>query len=182
MTIYTIYLITNLINNKKYVGQTKCVPHKRFKSHIADKKRILYSAIRKYGVENFKFEVIYQTLDVDHIDFLECHFIKEHNSLISGDGWGYNLESGGNLNKKLSVETRHKISITKIGTSLTEDHKRKIGDSRKGKMHTEESKQKMSESAKGIPKPQKITNCPHCGLEGAANNMTRYHFDNCKFK
>lgn len=52
-----IYLITNLINGKQYVGQTIYTAEQRFKQHLRGD---LYidKAIRKYGVENFKLEVL----------------------------------------------------------------------------------------------------------------------------
>ena len=54
-----IYLITNNINGKKYVGKTELSIKKRWKQHIKDSKREkceirpLYRAIRKYGQNNF---------------------------------------------------------------------------------------------------------------------------------
>ena len=64
-----IYKITNNINNKIYVGKTEYSIEKRFKEHCNDafkercEKRPLYSAIRKYGVENFTFEVVQDNID-----------------------------------------------------------------------------------------------------------------------
>ena len=55
-----IYKITNLINNKLYIGQTKKTIEERFKAHIKvarqHKNRYLYDAMNKYGYENFKIE------------------------------------------------------------------------------------------------------------------------------
>lgn len=45
---------------------------------------------------------------------------------------------------------------------------------------SEETKRKISETLKGQIQPQKI--CPFCNKSGAEKNMTRYHFNNCKFK
>lgn len=201
MIIYTIYLITNLINQKKYVGQTKNYKQ-RFKYHIASyKKSPISNAIQKYGKENFIFEVIYQTLNGDHVDFLECHFIKEHNS-FADDGHGYNLTRGGNCNKIISKETKQKMSEaakgqTKwLGKSHTEETKLKLKLLNIGKIMSEESRQKMSVSAKTRPPISEETRsriskaskgriypvivCPHCGKEGGGSPMLRYHFGNCK--
>jgi hypothetical protein len=49
----------------------------------------------------------------------------------------------------------------------------------KGIPRSEETKQKISDAAKG--RIYKLVTCPHCGLVGKGGNMTRYHFDNCKF-
>jgi hypothetical protein len=49
-----------------------------------------------------------------------------------------------------------------------------------GKTHSEASKDLMSLEQFGVPQEQ--IQCPHCGLIGGRPNMTRWHFDNCKYK
>lgn len=62
-----IYKIVNDIDNKVYVGKTDFSVEKRFKEHCNDafrdrnKDRPLYSAIKKYGVNHFRFEIIEET-------------------------------------------------------------------------------------------------------------------------
>lgn len=56
-----IYKITNLVNGKMYIGQAvdieeRWIRHKR--DWKIDKTKVLYKAIRKYGIENFSFEII----------------------------------------------------------------------------------------------------------------------------
>ena len=59
-----IYKITNIINNKLYIGKTVSTIEKRFTEHIKQskitqtQKRPLYNAINKYGIENFVIEII----------------------------------------------------------------------------------------------------------------------------
>lgn len=58
-----IYCITNLINNKMYIGQTSRIWQERWKDHIdaardLNNQRPLYRAMRKYGIENFSFSII----------------------------------------------------------------------------------------------------------------------------
>lgn len=59
-----IYCITNLINNKRYIGKTTKDPKERFKEHCIDSykkrcnKRPLYDSMNKYGIENFKLEIL----------------------------------------------------------------------------------------------------------------------------
>ena len=59
-----IYVITNDINNKQYVGKTNTSIEKRFKEHINDskkercEKRPLYNAMKKYGIEHFSVKEI----------------------------------------------------------------------------------------------------------------------------
>jgi group I intron endonuclease len=59
-----IYLITNNINGKKYVGQTTTPLSYRFTNHKSDARNnrgyYLASAIRKYGEDNFKIEALFE--------------------------------------------------------------------------------------------------------------------------
>lgn len=100
MTIYSIYKITNLINNKIYIGFSKN-PAYRYKTHLKNMKNkngkcynyILYCAFRKYSPENFLLEIIYQSKDKEHtLKIMEPYFIKEYNSFGKN---GYNMTSGG---------------------------------------------------------------------------------------
>jgi len=105
-----IYKITNSIDNKIYVGQTRS--HRlnrnkyrpfgyigRFKDHISEathtSKRTICSylnnALLKYGIENFSCELI-TTCSIDELDFYEVKYISELNSKFPN---GYNLTNGG---------------------------------------------------------------------------------------
>ena len=91
--IKAIYKITNLVNNKIYIGQT-VHPNKRWwehqkraKTHYDDYP--IHLAINKYGAENFSFKILEWTEDYDNE---EARFIKEYNSISPN---GYNLIDGG---------------------------------------------------------------------------------------
>ncbi len=104
-----IYKITNNINNKIYIGQAvshilnhkKYRPYgmeKRFKCHISEafsnKKNqchYLNSAIRKYGQDNFKLELI-RVCKTTEANVIENEEIIKNNSLFPT---GYNLNTGG---------------------------------------------------------------------------------------
>jgi len=112
-----IYKITSP-SNKLYVGQTKKkVPEKRWKEHCLEsrsgKTHALSNAIRKYGAENMKFEVIEECPD-DMLNEREHYWIEKLNSLRPN---GYNLRSGGGVNE-LCEESRAKISATKRQKSI----------------------------------------------------------------
>ncbi len=102
--------------------------------------------------------------------------------------------------QNMSDETKAKMSKSKIGKLHYAETKKKIGESNKGKTHSDEAKLKMSEAKKGKPrtpyseehkqkiseslknKKQELLECSYCGKIGGRSIMTRWHFDNCKFK
>ncbi len=93
MTIYSIYKITNTINNKIYIGFSKN-PENRFKQHkkqCKGSKSKLSRALLKYGKENFNITIIYQSKDRKHCLKIEKDFIEEYNSIKEG----YNISIGG---------------------------------------------------------------------------------------
>jgi group I intron endonuclease len=115
-----IYLITNNINNKQYVGQTtcffpsgrKCGGKGRWVYHVyralngKNECRILANAIRKYGKNNFKLNILVKC-DKKLLNQYECQFITKYNTISPN---GYNIESGGSSCKKLHEETLKMMS------------------------------------------------------------------------
>ena len=164
--IGTIYKLTSP-SGKHYIGQT---------TNLKDRKRCLYNpnkyysghrldnAIKKYGIENFKYEIIIQIIDSNKIRLreklneLEIFYIEKYNSYKEG----YNMTLGGSGSKGCfqTEESRKKISekakgrkSPMLGRKLTEEQLRKhrsINRSRfgsenqfYGKKHTEETKKKI---------------------------------------
>lgn len=95
-----IYQITNLINNKIYIGQTNDIA-KRWSNHRCcnSPNMVIARAIKKYGVENFKFEVLFSGLTPEEADKKEVEIIKEKNSRVPN---GYNVAIGGHHNNGIS--------------------------------------------------------------------------------
>ena len=121
-----IYKITNLINNKIYIGKTKKYYKstqfgylKRFNNHInsafsnskCNDCPILYNAIRKYGRDKFKIELICES-SLDEIDSMEIKYIKKFNSIDKNIGYNIALGGGGRKTVNISEEIRKKISNT----------------------------------------------------------------------
>lgn len=103
-----IYKITNLVNGKIYIGQTKHTVEKRWKQHqhAMNRKNCEYPitrALKKYGVENFKIEEIWKT---KNLSLMEMYFVKLFNSMLPN---GYNCTTN-KKRYKSSKETRQKIS------------------------------------------------------------------------
>lgn len=134
-TIYSIYLITNLVNNKTYIGWTSRDPYKRYREHQSTRtpkrqaRSAISCAIEKYGVENFEFFIIYQSKDYNHCRQIETHFIAEHRSHV--EQWGYNKDLGGTGHKR-SAETIEKHRQKIKGRKQSEEHKKKKGDAIRG--------------------------------------------------
>ena len=91
-----IYKITNILNNKQYVGKTEHDPMKRWKEHLSAARNnanmAIAHAINKHGSENFKFEVIEECLSED-INKKESYWIGKldtfengYNSTLGGEG------------------------------------------------------------------------------------------------
>ena len=106
-----IYLITNKLNNKKYIGVTNNSLEKRWKSHLYDT-NVISKAIKKHGAENFLIESIHECTTMDEAYALEPKFIVEYKSKYPN---GYNISDGGKgsqvgKRKPTSIEVKKKIS------------------------------------------------------------------------
>ena len=164
--IGTIYKLTSP-SGKIYIGQT---------TNLKDRKRCLYNpnkyysghkldnAIKKYGIENFKYEIVVQIemedrfLLREHLDILEMQYIEKFDSYNNG----YNMTLGGSGSKGCfqTEESKKKISEktkgrkgSMLGKHLTEKQRKKVSEFAKtrtgdknpfyGKVHSEEAKKKI---------------------------------------
>ena len=129
-----IYKITNLINGKFYIGKTLSSVENRWKEHCSDskkrknEKRPLYSAMNKYGIENFKIEQIEECSD-NIVDEREVYWIEYYQTFKQG----YNATKGGDgkhyLDYDLICETYNQVhNMTKTAKLCRchEDSVRKI--------------------------------------------------------
>jgi group I intron endonuclease len=157
-----IYLITNSVTGKQYVGQSLGI-RKRFARHkraaTTKHKReafYLHNSIAKYGVDNFKFEVLVYADDRDYLNDLEQKVIAAYGTMSPN---GYNLDSGGGVSRTISEETREKLKARTAwnkGVPATDEQKRKQSAAmmgkpspQKGKPKTDEEKAKQSAAMKG---------------------------------
>lgn len=134
-----IYKITNLVNNKIYIGQT-IDPDTRWKQHrLAAKNnpnsQVISRAINKHNIKNFKFEVISSVFD-DGCDDVEVDIISQYNA--TDKSIGYNVALGGKKHI-LSEETKKKMSKSSMGKPGTNN----------GKKFSNEHRRRMSNAAIG---------------------------------
>jgi len=119
MVIYSIYKATNKVNNKVYIGFDYNWPSRKqthFYNHRSKScpKWAFYGALKKYGWDNFIWEVIYQSKEKEHtLKTMENYFINEYRSYIGFSGcMGYNSTLGGEgtFGKFQSKKNKQKMS------------------------------------------------------------------------
>ena len=145
-----IYMYTNKINGKRYIGQTNDF-NRRYKEHIAamtnenDNEYIypIQRAFRKYGLDNFEVKILKENLNTQCLlNFYECYYIKKFD-LLCKNGKGYNLSDGGSNGNNFAGKTDEEM----------EEIRQKQSEAHKGKKHSEKSKQKISNAKKGENNP-----------------------------
>ena len=105
-----IYKITNLINNKIYIGKTMNSIAHRWREHCNEynkdrsEHRPLYNAIKKYGVDNFKIEEV-EACSIDELNERECYWIEFFGSFKNG----YNATTGGDGRAYVDCELVYKL-------------------------------------------------------------------------
>ena len=143
-----VYLITNKINGKQYIGATITKLNERWNRHVCDslKERdgqSLHSAIRKYGKENFTIEVLEEHPDENHVfNVLESKYITQYKT--HGSQGGYNMTNGGDgwLGMKHSEETKEILRQKSTGRIFSEEARAKISAAHKGKISSNRGKPK----------------------------------------
>jgi group I intron endonuclease len=150
-----VYLVTNKINGKMYVGQTSQSLRKRWNRHKSPmnhrRSSYLFNAICKYGAGNFEVEPLVIVGTKQEMDFYETELIKFLD--LRDPSKGYNLTEGGGgmLGFKLSDETRKKMSAhVKSPQHCKKISEAKMGNkSRTGMKASAEEIRKRSEALKG---------------------------------
>ena len=188
-----IYKITNIINNKTYIGQSIDI-RKRFIHHTSESRHqrqhmAISKAIQKYGKDYFCFEILTQCTR-DELNDKERYFVEKYNSVAPN---GYNMRSGGDIRGcYVSEEARKNMSKARTGMKLSQsaiENIRRASTGRKqpresvertrlanmGRKFSEETKLKMSISARNRPKVSEETR-----LKLSCANKGKTRADNAK--
>ena len=146
-----VYLITNKINNKKYVGITTKKLQRRFNKHVRENEYQLGDAIKKYGSENFTIKLI-EKLPLNILGTREQYWIKHYNT-FKGDGYNATKGGCGLKGMKHTAETKQKISKTQTGNYVGKNnpmygvHLYGEKNGMYNKKHSKETKEKLSKIA-----------------------------------
>lgn len=158
MVNYKVYKHTSP-NGKVYIGITCQKLSRRFMNGKGYKQcPRMANAIKKYGWNNFKHEVLFDGLTKAEAEEIEIELIKKYKS--NDSKYGYNIENGGNTSGTHSEETKQKISEANKGRTFSEESILKMQAAHRGKQmgkenpfygrkHTEECKKQHSEFMKG---------------------------------
>ena len=121
-----IYKITNIINKKVYIGQTRREFEKRKKQHLKsfekkDSRTALINGVISHGVNNFIFEII-EECENEKLDEKEIFYINKYNSVAPN---GYNIQLGGKriYTKKINIQMEEQYINTQKMVNLLKNLK-----------------------------------------------------------
>lgn len=158
---YIVYIHTNKINGKKYVGITSKTCEERWRDGRGYKRCTLFNkAIKKYGWDGFDHEIVASNLTQSEAEDMEKSLIAQFQT--TNPEFGYNLSEGGHA-PLLSEETKQKISEAlrgennpMFGHQYSEEEKERLSEKMSGANHPRygiivdnDVKQKISQALKG---------------------------------
>lgn len=163
---FLVYMHTNRINGKKYIGQTcQNPPSARWGTDGCNYKKNDHftNAIEKYGWDSFDHDILAENLTLAEADLIEATLIDFFDTM--NPEYGYNKKMGGN-NGFMSEEAKERISIAnkgkkkpdgfganlsaKIkGRTVSEEQRKILREKCSGWHHTEEERRKISEKNTG---------------------------------
>ena len=145
-----IYLITNVVNGKVYVGQTRYPLMRRLNAHFLEAFAgrttcAIHRAMAKYGKDAFTIETLETCASTGDLNVAEVKWISFYKALGPA---GYNLTTGGGVGASVSDETRAKMSKANLGRRHTEGARAKMSLAKTGvKMGAQSEQHRLNISA-----------------------------------
>lgn len=167
-----IYLWTNLINNKKYVGQTQFFYERMSVYKRKGATPFLQNAINKYGIDNFDITIL-EKCPLDKLDEREQYWINFYSSYKREDGYNICRYASTTRGYKHTEETKNKIKETRSKRVYIKRTKELNG--MYGKHHTEEYKKFMSENTKKLWKNPEYRKMQSDRMSGEKNYFYGIH-------
>ena len=147
---YTVYIHTSP-SGKVYIGITCQSIDKRWQNGYGYVRQAFFNAIKKYGWNNIKHEILYINLTKEEAENIEIELIAKYKS--NQREFGYNIDNGGKTIGTHSEETKRKISKASKGFKHSDEVKKRLSEINKGRVISEETRQKMRENNKGENNP-----------------------------
>ncbi len=149
-----VYVITNLVNGKRYVGQTICTLDLRWRRHCwkstaKGTKMPIASAIQKYGPANFSIQALCECCSQQELNERELAYALQLDTFYPN---GYNITAGDGYGAA-SDEMKRRISIGKKGWRPSLETRKRMSLAKKGRKHTLEARQKRAASMQGKAVP-----------------------------
>ncbi|MCR1933536.1 NUMOD3 domain-containing DNA-binding protein [Clostridium tepidum] len=146
-----IYITTNMINGKRYIGQKKF--REKWQLYLGSGVA-LKNAIKKYGRENFNRDIVDIAYSSDELNDLEIKWIENYKAYESDDF--YNIADGGKSGNTFAGKSdkemkviKNKIRNSRIGVPLKKETKIKLSKIFKGRKFSDETCKKISDSLTG---------------------------------
>lgn len=177
---WCVYIHTNKINNKVYIGITSRHPKDRWgvngSGYSMKRQPVFRRAIDKYKWDNFEHIIFAENLseqDAKHTEVLLIAMYKSNCCRYNNPSFGYNMTDGGDGSRGyvMSEDARQRMSEAKAGIKFTEEHKRRIAESHKGKIVSDETRRKLSNSKLGKFTGKNNPNYGNHKLAGENNPM-----------
>lgn len=143
---YCVYMHTNKINGKKYIGITCQKPSDRWSNGNGYKNNPhFWSAIQKYGWNNFEHEILFKDLTKEEASNYEIYYIQKFQT--KDTNFGYNMTDGGDGTRGYTLTDKQKQHLRDInlGKKLSDEHIEKIRKSNLGKHRSDKTRQKIKD-------------------------------------
>lgn len=152
---YRVYIITNTVNDMKYVGVTSQSLKERFRQHIShavykQSKSLIHQAMREYGVDKFEIHLIEDGIPENHAEDAEIKYVQQYDTYYArGNGYNMTLGGYGTHGYIVTDDARQKISESGIGRKYSDERNEKLRRINTGRYYKPEWRKALSNARIG---------------------------------